>query len=275
MPDSVSDRYADLLTGSYDCVDRIVLNAFFRMGHGPGGLRVWWRALAGSEETLDNTHLMRRAGRFSRRIHGYAKANGIPVVHCPAGKRKHELAEEYLAKTNITQGLFLILVGRAQAPVWDVSVNHHIEPKKPMPYVNHYSFTIKISGHPPFPAQVILNGHDYVACQGRKAGISFAKEGDCFTQISDAAGLAKIADTLSGQQAIGRLNQACERWIYTTCLCFALELEEQKRSGFRYQYSNYQVEYSRNLIFEIGGHIDHGFHAFIFPNPPPLDLATL
>src|ERR1700674_218166 len=39
MPDSLSDRYAELLTGSYDCVDRIVLNAFFRMGHGPGGFR--------------------------------------------------------------------------------------------------------------------------------------------------------------------------------------------------------------------------------------------
>jgi hypothetical protein len=220
MPDSLSDRYAELLTGSYDCVDRIVLNAFFRMGHGPGGFRVWWQALTGSEETLDNAHLMRLAGRFSRRIHGYAKANGIPVVHCPAGERKHELAEEYLAKTNFTQGLFLILVGRAQAPVWDVSANRHIEPKKPMPYVNHYSFhildpqwghiTIKISGHPPFPAQVILNGHEYVACQARKAGITFTKEGNCFTQISDAAGLAKIADTLSGPQAIGRLNQVCE-----------------------------------------------------------------
>ena len=206
MPDSLSDRYAELLTGSYDCVDRIVLNAFFRMGHGPGGFRVWWQALTGSEETLDNAHLMRLAGRFSRRIHGYAKANGIPVVHCPAGERKHELAEEYLAKTDITQGLFLILVGRAQAPVWDVSANHHIEPKKPMPYVNHYSFhildpqwghiTIKISGHPPFPAQVILNGHEYVACQAHKAGINFTKEGNCFTQISDAAGLAKIAEYL-------------------------------------------------------------------------------
>jgi hypothetical protein len=71
MPDSLSDRYAELLTGSYDCVDRIVLNAFFRMGHGPGGFRVWWRALTGSEETLDNTHLVRMEGRFSRRIHGY------------------------------------------------------------------------------------------------------------------------------------------------------------------------------------------------------------
>jgi hypothetical protein len=242
MPDSLSARYAELLTGSYDCVDRIVLNAYFRMGHSPGGFRVWWQALTGSEQTLDNTHLMRMAGRFSRRIYGYAKANGIPVVQCLTGQRKHELAEEYLAKSTITQGLFLILVGRAQAPVWHVSDNHHIEAKKSMPYVNHYSFhlldpewghiTIKISGHPPFPAQVILNGHEFVACQGRKAAIPFTKESNCFTEISDATGLAKIADTLSAGQTIGRLHQACERWIYSTCLCFALDREDQKRSGF-------------------------------------------
>src|ERR1700758_3664381 len=207
MPESLSDRYSELLSGSYDCTDRIVLNAYFRMGHTPGGFRVWWGTLTGSDETLDNAHLMRMAGRFSRRLHGYAKAEGIPLVHCQAGEHKHELAEEYLTKTQITQGLFLILVGRAQAPVWDITGNHHIEPKRPMPYVNHYSFhildpewghiTIKISGHPPFPAQVILNGHEYVACQADKTGIRFTKEGNCFTQISDAAGLARIADALS------------------------------------------------------------------------------
>jgi len=78
---------------------------------------------------------------------------------------------------------------------------------------------------------VILNGHEYVACQARKAGIVFTKEGNCFTTISDAAGLAKIADTLSEHRAIGRLSQVCERWIYT-CVCFALDFDEQKRSGF-------------------------------------------
>ena len=155
------------------------------MGHSPGGFR-GWRALTGSDETLENA-IPRLAGRFSRRIRGYAKAHDIPVIDCAAGQRKHDLAGEYLAQTKVTQGLFLVLVGRAQAPVWDVGAKHHIERKKPMPYVNHYSFhildadwghlTIKISGHPPFPAQVILNGHEYVACQARKAGIVFTKEG--------------------------------------------------------------------------------------------------
>jgi hypothetical protein len=69
----------------------------------------------------------------------------------------------------------------------------------------------------------------------RKAGIAFTKEGNCFTSISDAAGLAKIADTLSEHRAIGRLSQVCERWIYS-CVCFALDFDEQKRGGFRYQY---------------------------------------
>jgi len=68
MPESLSERYGELLSGSYDCTDRIVLNAYFRMGHTPGGFRVWWGILTGSEETLDNTHLMRIAGRFSRRV---------------------------------------------------------------------------------------------------------------------------------------------------------------------------------------------------------------
>ena len=52
--DELSKRYADLLTGSYDCVDRIVLNAYFSMGHHPGGFRMWWRALhGGGDEQLD------------------------------------------------------------------------------------------------------------------------------------------------------------------------------------------------------------------------------
>src|SRR5246127_360812 len=121
MADGLSTLYRDLLDGSYDCVDRIVLNAYFRMVHDPGGFRVWWRALTGSDETLENAYLMRLAGRFSRRVRGYAKAHGIPVIDCPVGQRKHELAEEYLAKTTVTQGLFLVLVGRAPAPVWAAS----------------------------------------------------------------------------------------------------------------------------------------------------------
>ena len=285
MPDRLSALYRDLLDGTYDCVDRIVLNAYFRPGHSGGGFRTWWQRLTGSDATLDNAHLMRMAGRFSRRVRAYAKAHRIPVIDCGVGERKHELAEQHLKTTTVTEGVFLILVAKAQAPVWDVSGKHHLERKRPLPYVNHYSFhildrdwghlTIKISGHPPFPAQVILNGHEWVACHARQTGIRFTKEGNCFTQISDLAGFARIADTLSDERTIGRLREACERWIYSACLCFALDLDEQHRSGFRYQYSNYQLEYSRNLVFTIGGRMDQVFQALIDRTRSRMDLRTI
>ena len=127
----------------------------------------------------------------------------------------------------------------------------------------------------PCTAQVILNGHEYVACQSRKAGIGFTKEGNCFTAIADTAGFAKIAATLSEQRAVGRLSEVCERWIYRCCLCFALDFEEQKRSGFRYHFSNYQMEYSRNLIFLVGGRMEQVFQALIDRSRAPLDLKTI
>ena len=95
---------SDLLYGSYDCVDRIVLNAYYPLGHNPGGFRTWWRRLHGDDEQLDNAHLMRMAGRFARRVRASAPAHGIPVIDCERGERKHEIAEEYLATHDVERG---------------------------------------------------------------------------------------------------------------------------------------------------------------------------
>jgi hypothetical protein len=54
MSDQLSSLYNELLEGSYDCVDRVILNAYFSMGQSGGGLRVWWHAPYGSDENLDD-----------------------------------------------------------------------------------------------------------------------------------------------------------------------------------------------------------------------------
>src|SRR5580700_8122344 len=287
MADQLFTLYHDLLEGSYDCVDRVVLNAYFGMGQTGGGLRVWWRGLYGSDADLDDNHLMRMAGRFSRRLRAWAKDNHVPVTYCSPGEEKHKMAEQHLATYETSPGLFLILVSKAPALVWEAEMTGtgklgKLKPKDPWPYVNHYSFhildpdwghlTIKMSGHPPFGAQVILNGHEYAACQAQRAGVGFIKQDNCFTTVTNAAGLAQIADTLSQQETAGRLRQLCERWIYTTCLCFALDLEEQERSAFHYCYSVFQMEYSRNLLFQSGRQMDEVFEALIDRSRGPLNL---
>ena len=290
MLDEYSDYYAELLENTYDCVDRIVLNAYFRMGQRAGGFRTWWRQLMGSDDKLDNTHLMRMAGRFSRRVRAHAQAHQIPLIDCAPGERKHEMAEEHFPTDPSFIGVFLILVARAPAPVWDAQCSKSgtiVNLARKYPYANHYSFhildpdwghlTIKMSGHPPFGAQIILNGHDAqrVACQAGKEGIQFTKEGNCFTQISNATRLAQIADTLCSTDIIGRLRQVCERWIYSAGLCLGLDLAKQEKTNFHYDYLIYQEEYSRNLLFLRGSQLEQVFQGTIDRTRSLLDVQTL
>ncbi len=122
---------------------------------------------------------------------------------------------------------------------------------------------------------MILNGHEYVACAARSAEIGYRKEGNCFTQTGDTERLAQIADTFSQPGGIGRLSQVIDRWIYTACLCYGLNIDEQDQSGFRYAYSIYQVEYSRNLLFNSGARMDRLFNTVVDRTRSRLDVPTV
>ena len=175
MRDQFSKHYEDLLEGSSDGVDRIVGNVYFPRGVNQGGFRGWGRLLNGSDRDLDNAHRMRMAGRFRRRLRAWAKAHPVPVVDGTVGERKHAIAEQYLSTHQVPPGLFMSLVFRSPAWGWDVQRTGtgqigQIEAKKPWPYVHPYHFqirgpewghiTIPMSGHPPFGAQDMLNGHE-------------------------------------------------------------------------------------------------------------------
>lgn len=284
--DPLSLACANLVAGQYDCVDRIILNAYFGFACSPGGFRTWWRNLEGNDDTLDNTHLMRMAGRFSRCVRGWAKREGIPVIDCAAGERKHDIAEEHLPTDKERTGIFLVMVNRAPASVWDVKRfgKGGIDLRRKNVYVNHYTFhiwdaewghvAIRMCGHPPFPAMIMLNGHEFVAAMATERQIRFAKEGNCFTELADAPGLQLVADTLRSQDAIGRLTQVGERWLYR-CLCFALPSDDQKRTAFRYTVSLFQMEYSRNFLFERGRVLEQFFQGLIDRTRSTLDIKTV
>ena len=98
------------------------------------------------------------------------------VIHCQRDERKHEIAEQHIQTEPTFRGIFCILVGRSPAPVFEVkrfaNGGMDITKKTPQPYVNQYSFhimdhewghlVIKLCPHPPFTAQIMLNGHEYV-----------------------------------------------------------------------------------------------------------------
>jgi hypothetical protein len=229
---------------------------------------------------------MRMAGRFSSRVKAFCKKSGIPLVYFKVGERKHEEAEKILPIDKNFTGIFTVFVSRAPAMVWDVKEfgagKIDIRRKTPLPFINHYSFhiidqqwghiTLKISGHPPFGAQIILNGHEWVERREEIKKLSVTKEGNCFTSFSSGEALSGIAETLSIQK--GQLEDVCNRWIYK-CLWFGLDKKEQEKSGFKYQYSIYQVEYSRNLLFKIGTQLDQMYQNLITLSRERIDIKRL
>jgi hypothetical protein len=288
--DEFTEYYAELLDGRYDCMDRLVLNAYFPMGMTGGGLRSWWRLLRGDDSKLDDAQLRRMAGALSRRLRAYCAEHKVPLVEAQAGERKHELAEPYLPKDKSFSGLFLVITGNAPAPLWEVkrhAAGHIIEirHRKRWPYVKHYYFhiidpqwghvTVRMCGYPPFGAQLILNGHEWVERQAQRDGHTVVKSGNCFVAGSALAGVNEVAARLTGEAAIERLRAVCERWIYSTCLIFALTREEQERSRFAYQYSLFQMELSRNLLFTRGTVLDEVFQKLIDRTRSPLQLQQL
>ena len=143
--DEFSQYYAELLQGTYDCVVRIVLNAFYPLGQTGGGVRSWWRRLYGDDSTLDDEHLREMAGTFSRRLHAFCAKQGIPIIEAQARDRKHELAQPYEPNDPKFCGLFFVIKSNAPAPVWEVKRNGEgriteIRHRKSWPYVRHFFF---------------------------------------------------------------------------------------------------------------------------------------
>lgn len=282
--------FGELLEDSYDCVDRVVLRAYLQIGQAPAGFRTFWRRWKGSDEGLDNTRLMRVAGRFSRRVRAWAEREGVAVVYSQAGERNEDIAGQHVPEPGF-EGVFLIIVGRAPGNVWEVEHTsdgriRNIKRKEPRSWVNHYAFhimdrewghvIIRFCPHPPFNALVILNGHEWVAIEAAQEGLEFTKEDNCFTELSNARGLGLVAETLSSSESsVGRVVQVSERWIYSAVLCFAMDIADQERTGFRYNYSVFQAEYSRNLLFRDGRQMDQVFSGLIDRVRGPLDIRKV
>src|SRR5262247_765925 len=93
-PDDFSTYVADLLSGTYDCVDRICVRGYFPLGQTSGGLLTWWNQLFPNTQ-LSEQRLRKLAGDFARRVHAYARKHKIPLRYFPIGdKTKHAQAEK-------------------------------------------------------------------------------------------------------------------------------------------------------------------------------------
>jgi hypothetical protein len=289
-PDDLSSYLAQLLEGSYDCMDRITINAYYLLGQTGGGIRSWWRNWKGSDQGLSDAGMKAVAGDFGRRLKAWCRQNHLPFIDCHSGDDKHRIAQSFLPKDPKFQGVFAVLVGRASAPIWRVQLSPkgkilNIAHPEPWPHVQHYYFQIidpqwghvmvRMCGYPPFGAQVVLNGHERVYRQALSHHYPIVQEGNCFVAGSDFQAIDLLSGRLRGEELAPSLQAVCERWLYSACLCFGLRVEDQTRSHFRYTFSVWELEYSRNLLFRDGQQMDQIYQKLLDRTRGPLDVKAL
>jgi hypothetical protein len=71
-------------------------------------------------------------------------------------------------------------------------------------------------GYPPFGAQLILNGHEWVEREARRKCLTAIKDGNCFVEGSDFAAVNRLAAQLQRPETIGRLRELI---LYLSLLC--------------------------------------------------------
>src|SRR6266567_6401031 len=94
---------------------------------------------------------------------------------------------------------------------------------------------------------------------------------------------ARPTDPIQGTRPVDPRVRPAERaprpsssqWIYSACLCFGLDADEQARSGFGYAYSVYQAEYRRNLLFGSGAQMDRVVNTLVARTRSRLDVPML
>jgi hypothetical protein len=289
-PDAFAAYHADLIEASYDCVDRLVVNCYYQLGQTGGGFRTFWRHWKGDDSRLSDQGLRQAAGDFARRLHAHCEKHGILWIECEAGDKKYEIAREHLPTDPKFRGIYAVLVGRAPAPLWEVRRNSQdqitdLRRAEQWPHVQHYYFQIidpewghvvvRLCGYAPWGAQVIVNGHEWVERRARTQKIRLVKDGNCFVEGTDYKKVNRLAAKLTESDFGQRLAGLCSRWLYSACLCFALPVAEQERTGFHYQSSIWQLELSRNFLFYQEKVLEEVFQKMIDRTRAPLDIKTL
>lgn len=287
--DGFHESYAEHLQGLYDCPDRLVFLAYNPRLQSAGGFRVFWRTLFGNDTRLTSEHIAELAGDMVRRVHAFCTKRSIPIVDAATGERKGDSAAAYIPRDPAFTGLFLVQKSLAPAPVWHVERHREkgyiiklYRPKK-WNCVRHLFFhimdrewghvTIRMCAHPPFGAMVILNGHEWVRRKAAERGLEVRTDDNCFVEGTDFVHVGALAESLAASPMA--IQALADRWIYSACLCFGLSTALQEETGFRYEYSVLQMEYSRNYVFTRGSALEQLYQSLLDRTRRALGLDEL
>jgi hypothetical protein len=239
----------------YSCFDRVVFNVIVPAWQCAAVL-VGLLQKRRSVDAISRAYLKSVSEEYHSMVRGLALDNGIPVVTPPKGVRRDEWVEPYYRRLHGQPGIAVILKCREGARVAvsypTKSGGHHLELCQR--FVDQYYFYLqdadfgpmflRLCPYLPFNGRMVINGHDWLACQMHRENIRFRQHGNAFLTCSNRERLQQLADSFSANHII-----ACaQRWL--SHLAPPLIDVHGKRAARDYRLFFSQTEFCTNIIFD-------------------------
>lgn len=258
IPRTVAEVLNKHVTFQLEGIDRMYLNLYVPRLQTDKAVAHFWRFHRGHR--FASSALMDPMSKdFIRRLEDFAKANGIPLITFEKDQRKDDLAQRFFASSKIKEGV--VFIGKAQEKVrvfrterrradngatypWIVRSSAMVN--QWYLYIrdrNFGPFFLKFSSYFPYNAKLCLNGHEFLKCQLRHAGIPFEALDNGIASCADPTAAQALADGLSAE----KIDALVRKWFARLPHPFN---RKDRAAGFRYNVSILQAEFSLTQVLD-------------------------
>jgi hypothetical protein len=197
---------------------------------------------------------------FIASVEHFTRQHQIPLVSFAPRQRKEEVALEYRAHFQGTEGILFVGKAQEKTPVFRTEKRRNPKTGQTYPWivrstamVNQFyfygmdedfgPFFLKFCTYFPYNAKLCINGHEYVKRQLTKEGIAFEALDNGILSGVNPQRLQQLCDDLSGAQ----IEALLRKWLARLPHPFTAQ---DRAAGYRYEVSILQAEFSLTQVLD-------------------------
>src|SRR5277367_3063787 len=259
VPRTVADVIRHHVTLEVEGIDRMYLNVYQPKLQHEAGVAAFFRFHRG--HTFASSVLMDPISKdFITAVETFVRQQQVPLLTFAKGQRKEDVALEYRAKFQGTEGILFVGKAQEKTPVFrtEKRTNPHTGQKYPWivksatPVNQFYfygidedfgPFFLKFCTYFPYTAKLCINGHEYVKRQLAKEGIAFEALDNGILSCANPKRLQQLCDSLSG----AKIDALLRKWLARLPHPFTAQ---DRKAGYRYDLSILQAEFALTQVLD-------------------------
>jgi hypothetical protein len=259
VPRTVAEVLRRHVTLEVEGIDRMYLNVYQPRLQCEGQVAAFFRSHRG--HTFASSALMDPMTKaFIASVESFTQQNQIPLLLFAKGQRKEDVALEYRARFQGTEGILFVGKAQEKTPVFRTEKRKNPKTGQTYPWivrstamVNQFyfygldedfgPFFLKFCTYFPYNAKLCINGHEYVKRQLAKEGIAFEALDNGILSCADPQRLQELCDGLSGV----KIDALLRKWLARLPHPFT---DRDRKAGYRYDLSILQAEFSLTQVLD-------------------------